>query len=143
MGFRYNATWQDDATTLKRLGKGVAFVAECEGRVVGTATLYLPPYSSGCAWYGRADVAHFGQFAVDPEFQRQGIGSRLLAELERETRGRGIANLALDTAEGAVHLIALYERRGYEVVELVDWKSTNYRSVVMNRALGDGPESGL
>ena len=120
------------------LSSGIALVAELDSQVVGTATLYLPPAQTGCAWYDRKDVARFGQFGVEPDIQGNGIGSLLLEELESTTVAEGVPNLALDTAEGAERLIRMYERRGYRVVCHADWDITNYRSVIMNKKLMDG-----
>lgn len=44
--------------------------------------------------------------------------------------------MALDTAAPATDLIATYERRGYAIVERVQWGDTDYPSVLMRRALG-------
>ena len=137
LGFRYHATWQDDEVTLNRLSGGIAFIAEKDGNIVGTATLYLPCGQTGCDWYDRADVARFGQFGVEPEFQGQGIGSLLLDVIEEATKSHGILNLALDTAEGATHLVELYSRRGFYCVCEADWGITNYKSVIMNKKLGE------
>jgi len=134
LGFRYHATWQDAATTLRRLNEGVPFVAMQDGKIVGTITLYVPPNVSGCDWYDRGDVACFGQFGVAPNLQRCGIGSQLLDAIEAEAVARNIPNLGLDTAEGATHL-TMYERRGFQPVGFVDWEITNYRSVIMNKVL--------
>ena len=138
LGFRYHATWQGDEVTLKRLSQGVSFIAEKDGKMVGTATLYLPPSQTGCEWYDRPDVARFGQFGVEPELQGQGIGSSLLDIIEETTKSHGIPNLALDTAEGATHLVELYSRRGFCHVCTADWGITNYQSVIMNKTLGEG-----
>ena len=135
LGFRYHASWQDDETTLDRLSRGVAFIAEQDQKIVGTVTLYLPPSQTGCQWYDRGDVARFGQFGVEPELQRCGIGARLLESIESTTIHSGVPNLALDTAEGATHLIELYSRRGWVYVCDADWEITNYRSVIMNKVL--------
>lgn len=135
LGFRYHATWQDDDTTLKRLTKGVPYVAVDGEQIVGTITLYVPPNVSGCTWYDRGDVASFGQFGVDPAFQKSGVGTLLLDVVEAEAKKRNISNLALDTAEGATHLIALYKKRGFEFAGYADWEVTNYRSVIMNKVL--------
>ncbi len=141
LGFRYHATWQDEETTHRRLSQGLAFVAELDSRIVGTATLYLPPSETGCAWYDREDVARFGQFGVEPSLQRRGIGSQLLEIIEATTLAHGVPNLALDTAEGAAHLVELYERRGFVYVCHADWDITNYRSVIMNKRLKGGVAS--
>ena len=84
LGFEYVAATQCELTTRERLSEGIAFVAELDGKIVGTATLYLPPNDdSDCDWYRRDDVAFFGQFAVEPSLQRCGIGGRMMAEAFR------------------------------------------------------------
>ncbi|MCV2403396.1 GNAT family N-acetyltransferase [Marinomonas sp. C2222] len=136
MGFKYYATWQGDEVTRKRLSAGVAFIAEKDGNIVGTGTLYFPSNTpAGCDWYDRDDVAKFGQFAVDPDYQGCGIGSKMLEEIENTARKKGFPNLALDTAEGAHHLIKMYGKRGFKLVDYADWDKTNYRSVIMNKSL--------
>lgn len=134
MGFRYLATWQDDAVTQSRLEGGTAFLAKLNNKVIGTATLYFNTQSS-CAWYQRADVAYFGQFGIDPEFQKQGIGTKLMDAIEAEALREGYSNLALDTAREASHLVLLYERRGFQFVQEADWEQTNYTSIIMNKKL--------
>jgi len=133
LGFRYHATWQGDEVTLKRLSKGISYLAVKNDLIVGTITLSVPPNVSGCSWYDRGDVASFGQFGVDPEYQNHGVGSMLLNAVEVETKKRRIPNLALDTAEDAGHLINMYGNRGFEHVGFADWDITNYRSVIMNK----------
>jgi hypothetical protein len=54
---------------------------------------------------------------------------------EREARRLGTTDLALDTAEGATHLIRWYEQLGYRTVDYTRWDVTNYRSVIMNKRL--------
>jgi len=135
LGFRYHATWQDSETTLKRLTRGISYVAQAGDLIVGTITLYVPPNVSGCDWYDRGDVAQFGQFGVRPTYQKLGIGSLLLSAVESEAKARNISNLAMDTAEGAKHLIDLYKKRGFEFVGYADWEITNYRSVILNKTI--------
>ena len=75
----------------------------------------------------------FGQFAVDPAFQRMGIGARLLEIVEELARDMGAAEIALDTSEHATRLLELYHSRGYRVVDTVQWEDTNYRSLVLSK----------
>lgn len=133
-GFRYLAAHQDEATTLRRLRSGIPFVAERGAEIVGTVTLYPPSISSTCEWY--RTVHSFGQFAVRPELQGQGIGTRLYEHVEAYARSLGIDELALDTAEGAHHLRRWYERLGYRFIQFISWKETNYRSVILSKSLG-------
>ena len=81
-------------------------------------------------------MAHFGQFAVEPALQRSGIGTRLVGYVEAAARTAGCTALALDTAEGATHLVRWYERLGFRAVGHVNWNVTNYRSVVMCKEFG-------
>lgn len=142
-GMRYLASHQDAATTRERAtGPGCECVLAFDGeRIVGTITLHRPGAGKGTPWYERADVACFGQFAVDPPHQGRGAGSRLLAWAEARAGALGAAEIACDTSEHAHDLIGLYTRRGYRVVETVRWDVTNYRSVVLSRALREGAAS--
>ncbi|MDB6170181.1 MAG: acetyltransferase domain protein [Verrucomicrobia bacterium] len=137
MGFRYTATGQDDATTLRRLRKGSPLMAEHEGKVVGTITYYPANPDSICACYRSSPS--FGQFGVHPQFQRQGIGRALLAQMEARACADSAATLALDTAEGAAHLCRWYGSLGYEFVEYVTWGTVNYRSVILAKKLAPAP----
>jgi GNAT superfamily N-acetyltransferase len=138
-GLRYLATHQDEATTLRRLMKGFPFVAEQEGAIVGTITLYGPKKDSPCEWYNRDGVFKFGQYAVRPDLQRRGIGLALLSRAEEEARARGGSEFALDTSEKAAHLIRWYDRLGFRFIQHVSWNDTNYRSVVLSKSLSLPP----
>lgn len=135
MGLNYTAVDQDDSTTIRRIERGQCLVAERTGQILGTVTWYPPGTAGHCDWYRRPDVAVFGQFAVQPASQGQGVGSLLIAEVERRAREIGAGELALDTAEPATHLIDYYARRGFRQVEVAQWKGKTYRSVIMSKSL--------
>ena len=135
LGLNYTAVDQRPDTTLRRIERGHCLVAEQDGRVIGTVTWYEPRTVAHCAWYRRPDVAVFGQFAVSPSCQRRGVGSLLMAEVERRARQEGAAELALDTAQPAKHLIDYYGSRGFRQVEVTQWKGKTYRSVIMSKTL--------
>jgi GNAT superfamily N-acetyltransferase len=135
MGLRFVATHQDEETTRHRIRNAECYVAEVDGRVVGTIAFRGPGTNGGCPWYERPDVAGFGQFGVEPALQGNGIGSALLDFVEARAKETGAAELALDTAESANHLIDLYARRGYRIVDNVKWEPVNYRSVIMSKSL--------
>jgi len=134
-GLRYLASHQDEATTRDRCSDGECWVAVQGSGVVGTMTWRPGGASPRCPWYGRREVAIFGQFAVVPELQGRGIGSRLLDLAERRAREQGFTQIACDTSEKADALLAYYGRRGYRVVDSVQWEETNYRSVVLSKPL--------
>jgi len=135
MGLRYLATHQDADTTRQRIENAECFVAEYKGKIIATITFNMPDKTGGAPWYDRPEVAHFQQFAVEPKFQRHGIGARIMEFIEDYARKKGVVELALDTSEKATHLIDWYKRLGYRFIEYADWDETNYRSVIMSKML--------
>ena len=147
-GMRFLASHQDEAMTRERVANGECYVAvlaggkkgggdgeSAAGRIVGTV-VFIPPWvPDKCAYYSRPEVAWFQQFAVEPEFQRRGVGARLMDVVEARAAQTGAAEIALDTSERATRLIAYYRRRGYEIVDYAQWDVTNYRSVIMRKCL--------
>jgi ribosomal-protein-alanine N-acetyltransferase len=86
-------------------GNTVAFVAENEGKVIG--------YILGSC----IDVElHITNIAVAEDFQRQGLGRRLLGELESVARQRscGFAYLEVRTTNTAA--ISMYRNAGYDIL---------------------------
>ena len=142
MGFRYYATHQTPEVTKERCAAGETYVAEQNGKLVGTITVRRTagPQDRNTvtpAHYVRPDVMIFGQFAVDPALQNTGLGSQLLQTVENRARELKANELACDTAEGATHLIDYYTKRGYRKVDDVKWETVNYRSVILSKHLTD------
>jgi len=135
MGLRYMATHQDADVTRRRIEKGTCFVAEHNDRIIATIIYYPPLASRGSPWLEHPGVAHVGQLAVEPEFQRRSTATKLMQYCEDVARDDGADELALDTADSAKHLIEWYERLGYRFVEYANWDVTNYRSVIMSKTL--------
>ena len=135
MGLNYTAVDQSPDVTARRLGSGTCYVATQEGRLVGTILVHPTYATNDCAWFTREGVACVHQFAVDPSLQSGGIGRRLLQLAEDWARDRGYAEVAMDTAEQATHLLDFYARPGYEPVDSVRWPGKVYRSVVLRKRL--------
>ena len=135
MNLRFVATYQDEATTRDRIEGAECYVAQIDGRIVGTIAFRDAEKTEGCPWYDRPEVASFGQFAVEPDLQGRGIGTALLRFIEQRAIESGAAELALDTAEPASHLIDYYSKVGYRIVDRVQWDVTNYVSVIMSKKL--------
>jgi GNAT superfamily N-acetyltransferase len=134
-GFRYVASHQDVTITKRRIEKGQCYLAFIDNKLIGTITYYKPGQHGGCLWYETPGIASFGQFAVEPEFQGAGVGGKLLEFVEQCARNEGANELALDTSEGAIALIAFYTQRGYRQTGYVQWKETNYRSIIFSKKL--------
>ena len=129
------ATHQSEDVTRARIAQGECFVALVEGAVCGTIIFRGTRQTHGSPWYDRDDVSSFGQFAVEPSLQAKDLGGRLMSVVEDRALATGAREIALDTAEPAVHLIARYTRLGYRFIEHANWGHTNYRSVIMSKTL--------
>jgi len=77
-------------------------VARVGGDVVGHAGMIVA-----------VDDAHVTTVAVDPAWQRRGIGARLVLDLVRAARDRGLVGVTLEVRAGNHPAIALYERFGF------------------------------
>ena len=101
--------WFDETARSKSILTDIrhqeGFVAVSEQRVVGFMTLYVAE--------GRL---HIGWLGVDKAFQRQGIGSRLIAAAEMRARDIGIDELATYMLGDSV------EYQPYEETRRFYWK---------------------
>ena len=115
--------WFDETARSKSILTDIrhqeGFVAVSEQRVVGFMTLYVAE--------GRL---HIGWLGVDKAFQRQGIGSRLIAAAEMRARDIGIDELATYTLGDSV------EYQPYEETRRFYWKC---EFSVYKRAQTDNP----
>lgn len=139
-GMRYAASHEDKNATQKNIEDGECHIAIHEGKIIACAILRIPKQELKSGWksngpkhYSVSGVTTFGRFAVQPELQGQGIGSKLMDIIEARAQYLGFSELALDTSEHATHLIKMYEKRGYKFIEFHQWDITNYRSVVMSK----------
>lgn len=135
-GLKFKAVDQSDDVTRHRMAAGECYVAIVGTTLVGTV-LFIPPLrTAGTPWLDRPDVASLHQLGVEPSLQRSGLGARLMAWAEARAAACGAKEIALDTAEPATHLQAWYASRGYRPIEFAKWAHTNYRSIIMSKALG-------
>lgn len=138
-GLNYTAVDQPASTTRERIRDGRCLVAVEEGRLVGTVVVRgTSQYNAEYPYFSKAGVASAHQMAVAPDHQGRGLGSTLLDLSEWWAREIGFAELALDTAESADHLVAWYVRRGYRPVDTVQGDGKRYRSVFLAKRLGNG-----
>jgi len=134
-GMKYLASHQGVDVTKKRIKNAVCFVAYLNEQLIGTITYYDTSRAGGISWYDQDFVATYGQFAVDPDLQKTGIGSMLIETVETLALKDGAREIAIDTSEHASDLIAYYKKRGYREVATTKWKEVNYRSVILSKKL--------
>jgi GNAT superfamily N-acetyltransferase len=91
MGFNYTAVDQPVSVTRERVAEGECWVAEDEGRIVGTCMLSFPFPTFDNDYFSVDGHAYINQFAVEPELQGRGIGGfSTESSNEREKKARRI-----------------------------------------------------
>ena len=114
---RVERSFSPDAV-LQLIGKRTVLVAAVGNRIVGTAGL---------------DGSVIRTVFVAPDVQGQGIGRRLMAEIEHIARGR---NIALLTVPSSVTAESFYARLGFRAVR--DSHHGDERTIIMERSLAAG-----
>lgn len=133
---KYWATHQSIQDTAKRFSIGQGFIAELDGRIVGTLTIRPPQADSVVPLYRDPTVWTLVQFGVLPELQGCSIGRQLHDAALEYAKNYGGKVIALDTAAPATELIEMYRKWGYSVVGECDWRpKTNYLSIIMSRLI--------
>lgn len=96
--------------------------AVTEGAIVGSVRRSLAPLDGG-GEEGEVPTWEVGRLIVYPEFQRKGIGSRLMETLEAELlkeRGGEACRFELCTGERSEDNIRFYESIGYRTFKRVE-----------------------
>jgi GNAT superfamily N-acetyltransferase len=102
--------WRDWATGRWQSGTAAVFLAEDDGRAVGTAT--------GTAYDATPGEAHVYAMWVAPDARGAGVGRALLDAVARWARDRGCGRLALTVTETNAPARAFYDACGF--VEMGD-----------------------
>jgi GNAT superfamily N-acetyltransferase len=111
----------EDMTNVRaRLNESELIVAELDGQLTGTVTLYLDVgHVSPKRWpKGWAGVR---LLAVHPAYRRRGIGRALMEECVRRCRNQGVAAIGLHTIEMMDAAHRIYERMGFVRVPKYDF----------------------
>ena len=91
--------------------QALVLVAELDGKVVGTVTVWRPGAPASEAWLPEAcDLRHL---AIDPAVQGRGLAKPLLDQAERRARGMGAQYVCLHVRRGNKGVARLYMDRGY------------------------------
>ena len=109
---RMAAWYRDEVLTECAAANGKALVAECDGRLIGYATLLLDVASKK-----RDEIvftyALVGELLITEEARGQGVGMKLLAECERIARDGGAKWLRIEVLAANGGARRLYERSGF------------------------------
>ena len=101
-----NGPWDDDLHRIEdeyTEAGGEFYVGSVDGRIVAMGG--LKRLSDSCAEICR--------MRVHPDFQRRGLGGRMLRMLEERARELGFRRLTLETTAGQAAAIGMYLKAGY------------------------------
>ncbi len=86
------------------------------------------------AGYPESDDAFIGWFMVDGDMQRQGIGSRIFADVRAAMKGQGFDYMSLDCAEVHKESLAFWKAQGFKQTGEKKDNGT-YKSVTLARKI--------
>ena len=107
------------------LTRSVVYVLEDDGSINGLIVLWPD-----------GDALYVDNVAVDPRYQGQGLGRRLMAFAEAQARAAGLVALSLYTNEAMTENLLFYRRLGF--VETDRRSDQGYRRVFLRKPLTAG-----
>jgi len=84
---------------------------------------------------GNAFVGHVLTIDVSPAYRRQGIGLKLLQEIEKLFMGKGVRTCCLEVREHNVAALRLYEKCGYKKVSKLKNYYGNANGIYLEKVL--------
>ncbi|MBV8637537.1 MAG: GNAT family N-acetyltransferase, partial [Candidatus Eremiobacteraeota bacterium] len=136
-GMNYIAATQTPDMTEARLASSTAsWTARLDDRIIGLVSYYARiEYPNVPALYYKDHVGVFAQLAVEPQYQKRGIGYALIKTVEEHAAGEGKSELVCDTAENATHLRDYYARLGFREIATHCWPNGAYKSIIFSKQL--------
>jgi GNAT superfamily N-acetyltransferase len=106
----FNPLLENIIDVRSRISEAELIVAELEGKIIGTVTLYLHP---GKEQPWPEDWAGIRLLGVHPAYRNLGIGRALMEECIRRCKKVGIVTIGLHTTEAMSVAKRMYERMGF------------------------------
>lgn len=125
LGFRFSGASEAMESLRESWRKERVYKLVLGGRIVGSVRLVDLPRK----------VLEVKRLCVHPEFQKRGLGKRLLRFAEEEARRRGCERVRLDTAKPFHALVDWYRRQGYSIVGEMRFPTVDYDSVLLEKRL--------
>lgn len=99
--------------------KLIAFGEEVQLAEVPTVVVDIDGALAGALGYRRqGETLQIVALATDPEWQRSGVGARLVDHVEELARSTGATRVAVTTSNDNLPALYFYQRRGYRLVEV-------------------------
>ena len=126
--------WRWTAARVKRSIKDretMVLVASIDGVLTGFAIMKF-----------RDEASHLFLLAVEPRFQRTGIGSALLAWLEKSCRTAGMRHIRVELRTNNSKARTFYERAGFRFVgQVAGYYDNREAAFVMVKTLTNMPDN--
>lgn len=108
------------ADAADRAERAELYVAELDGRIVGTVT--VAEHGTPYAEISQPGELEFRMLAVDPEVGGRRIGTALVEFVAEEARRRGHQRVVISVVRGNAAAEHLYQRLGFQRVPARDWE---------------------
>ena len=110
---------------LKGIEDGNLFIAECNGKIVGSIILSHEPEDGyeKVQWDIEAEcdeIIVIRTFVVHPDYFKQKVGFSLMKFAEEEAERCNMKSIRLDVYENNMPAIKLYEKMGYKYLDTID-----------------------
>lgn len=110
----------------RRAREATLLVAEQDGRIVGTITLYRDINAEGIPVRFPDGTAGIRATAVSPAARGQGIGGELVSAALKRAHGSAAKAIALHTATCMSAAMRLYERHGFQRAPEHDFRANDF-----------------
>ncbi len=110
---------QSQADVQSRAHESELVVAELDGRIIGSITLYLDGYRGGAGSWPEG-WAGIRLVSVHPDARGLGVAKAMMNECLEMCRARGIPVVGLHTTQVMATARGMYERMGFERVPQFD-----------------------
>jgi len=97
----------------------LSFVAEINGQVVGIILARLAYVGDPVTEVGLVQI-----LGVDPDYQRQGIATKLVSAMLERCKSKGIKTVRVSVNERDSQLRGLFQRIGFRRGQLIDYSKT-------------------
>lgn len=126
-GLIYATATQTIEKLRQKIGDGVCFIAEENGKLIGTATVCSKEINY---WYYSGKVSLIKLVAVDSDSKHSRIGTRLIEACIRQAVENEVKVVVTDSAEENIIFKKLAKRCGFKVIDYCKYKANNFISTV-------------
>jgi ribosomal protein S18 acetylase RimI-like enzyme len=126
---QWDEVYPNAANVDEDLRNGQLYVVRAAGRIAGMVTLNQAcdlDYANG-QWQAEGpDFMVIHRLIVPPSAQGQGVGTRMMLNIETMLREQGTKSIRLDAFTQNPHSLRLYEKLGYRIVGEAQWRKGRF-----------------